>query len=190
MASVDETGPADSNDNDNSGTDQYSQAAADWLRDTTDFLGGVGGSKHLDDSADTGAQPEQGNGSGSPERKDDEDDGGYSDDSLGINDSDFVVGEHAKKSLLKKRMGKDLEPPQRLNSSPLVAGEMRVVGDSKDTAESADQAKSFDVGMRVLARYSGGVTKYEGEIKFLHGDGKYTIHYDDGEEEQNVPADC
>ena len=119
MASVDETGPADSNDNGNSGTDQYSQAAADWLRDTTDFLGDVGGSKHLDDSADTGAQPEQGNGSGSPERKDDEDDGGYSDDSLGINDSDFVVGEHAKKSLLKKRMGKRFRTAAKAQQQPV-----------------------------------------------------------------------
>jgi hypothetical protein len=176
---------------DNTGTDQFSQAT-DWLRETNDFLVNDGVIQPNVSAGASAHHPEEDGETENLETHDDGDgeDDEYSDDSLGINDSDFVVGVHAENMLLKKRMGQELRPPQRLDNSPKGPGEIR----DKDGAEnmmsdSKEETKSLQAGTRVLARYSGGLTKYEGEITLVGSDGRYTILYDDGEEEQNVPLE-
>ncbi|KAE8880711.1 hypothetical protein PF003_g35053 [Phytophthora fragariae] len=45
------------------------------------------------------------------------------------------------------------------------------------------------VGTRVLCRYDGGEEFYPGQVSDVQENGRYTIAYDDGEVEENVPLD-
>jgi hypothetical protein len=60
--------------------------------------------------------------------------------------------------------------------------------------EPAEPAKppapvpAFAIGARVEARYNGGESWYPGKIFTAHPDGSFYIKYDDGDEEDNIPA--
>ncbi|KAF4316422.1 hypothetical protein JM18_007227 [Phytophthora kernoviae] len=45
------------------------------------------------------------------------------------------------------------------------------------------------VGTRVLCRYDGGDEYYTGQVSDVQENGRYTIAYDDGEVEEDVPLD-
>jgi len=47
---------------------------------------------------------------------------------------------------------------------------------------------AFAIGARVEARYNGGESWYPGKIFTVHPDGTHFIKYDDGDEEDNIPA--
>jgi len=49
-------------------------------------------------------------------------------------------------------------------------------------------APAFAVGSHVEARFNGGDAFYPGKIFAAHPDGTYFLKYDDGDEEDNVPA--
>mmetsp|Transcript_7324 Transcript_7324/g.21778 ORF Transcript_7324/g.21778 Transcript_7324/m.21778 type:complete len:2162 (-) Transcript_7324:11-6496(-) len=54
--------------------------------------------------------------------------------------------------------------------------------------EPSKPASEFAVGARVEARFEGGDKWYPGKVFSVHDDGHYVIHYDDGDEEDRVPA--
>ena len=47
---------------------------------------------------------------------------------------------------------------------------------------------AFAIGARVEARYNGGESWYPGKIFSAHPDDTYFVKYDDGDEEDNIPA--
>ena len=61
-----------------------------------------------------------------------------------------------------------------------------------EPAEPEEPAKppapAFAIGARVEARYNGGESWYPGKIFTVHPDGSFYIKYDDGDEEDNIPA--
>lgn len=69
----------------------------------------------------------------------------------------------------------------------------RVGGDGRasDEKPSTDDTKAsgFQVGDRVQAFFKGGRSLFPGKITKKHSNGTYDITYDDGDSEQQVPAD-
>ena len=63
----------------------------------------------------------------------------------------------------------------------------------EEPAEPEEPAKppaepAFAIGARVEARYNGGESWYPGKVFTAHPDNTYYIKYDDGDEEDNIPA--
>jgi len=54
---------------------------------------------------------------------------------------------------------------------------------------ATEDAPAFAIGARVEARFNGGEAWYPGKVFSAHPDGTYFVRFDDGDEEDNVPAE-
>eukprot|EP00644_Phytophthora_capsici_P018213 jgi/Phyca11/55007/gw1.68.43.1 len=86
--------------------------------------------------------------------------------------------------------------PGRIRSVHLSDGTFEVAYDDGEVEMNVRQeflrqhvAGTICVGTRVLCRYDGGEEFYPGQVSDVQDDGRYTIAYDDGEVEEDVPLE-